>query len=201
MILGLTGSLGSGKSTVARMLEEQAEARIVDADEIAREVQKPGGSAFDEIVAAFGPSVLQEDGMLDRKKLATLVFADDNKRHILNSIVHPKVRAEELRMLREYRQLPLVVLVVPLLLENRMQSLVDRIVVVTVDDASRRKRLYERSAMTDGDINRCLAAQMSDEEKVAQADFVIDNSGSLDNTRRQVDDMLLQLKVQSPQRN
>ena len=199
MILGLTGSIGSGKSTVAGMLEALAGAKIIDADEIARRVQMPGGSAFDEIVAAFGPSVLQEDGTLNRKKLATTVFADDNQRHILNSIVHPKVRAEELRLLREYRQFPLVVLVVPLLLENRMQSLVDRIVVVTIDEASRRRRLYERSAMTDEEIARRLAAQMSDREKADQADFTIDNSGSLDNTRRQVGDMLKQLQVHSSQ--
>ena len=186
MILGLTGSVGSGKSTVAKLFEELGGARVIDADAIAHQVQVPGGSAFPEIVQAFGPAILAENGSIDRGKLATLVFGDQSKRKLLNSIVHPKVRTEELRLLDEWRHEPLVVLMVPLLLENRMQHLVEKIVVVTVDEENRRKRLWERSQMTPGEIERRLAAQMPDAEKVRQADFAIDNSGSLQSTRDQV---------------
>ena len=159
---------------------------MIDADAIAHQVQAPGGPAYGEIVKAFGSAILQDDGSIDRARLALLVFGDQSKRKLLNSIVHPRVRAEELRLLEEWRHEPLVVLMVPLLLENRMQSLVDHVVVVTVDEENRRERLWKRSQMTPEEIGRRLAAQMPDAEKIRQADYVIDNSGPLDSTREQV---------------
>lgn len=193
LILGLTGSLGNGKSTVARIFEDLGGARVIDADEIAHRLQAPGGQAYVEIVRVFGSEVLGPEQRIDRKKLASVVFSDRAKLQQLNAIVHGKVRAEEHRLLDEYRKHPLVVLMVPLLLENHAESLVDHVVVVTVDAATRLVRLVERSGMTADEVEKRLAAQMSDEEKIRRADFVIDNSGPIEATRSQVRKVLQRL--------
>lgn len=195
VILGLTGSIGSGKSTVSRMLEELAGAVVIDADAIAHQVQAPGGSAYADIVAAFGSHILNADSTINRQKLAEEVFGDESKRRQLNSIIHPRVRDEELRLLAQFRERPLVVLMVPLLLENRMQNLVDRVVVVTVSGDERRKRLFHRSGMTSQEVDRRLSAQMPEAEKVRLADIVIDNSGTPAETFQQVRDALTALNV------
>ena len=184
-VLGLTGSFGSGKSAVARMFAE-LEAVIIDADEIAKEVVKPGTPAFQEIVMAFGQDVVGEHGVLDRKKLAAVVFRDAAKRDTLNRIVHPRVRERELEMLSSYKDHPLVILSVPLLFENRMEHLVDKIVVVVVNEAERMQRLTEQKGLTPAYIQQRLQAQMPQKEKRKRADFVIDNSGTLEETHAQV---------------
>lgn len=194
MILGLTGSLGSGKSTVARMFAELGGAAVIDADAITHEVQRPGGPAYDLIVQAFGTDILLPDGAIDRKKLASVVFSDEEKRRFLNSLVHPVVRTEELRLLSQYRNRDLVILMVPLLFENKMEHLADRTAVVTLDEESRRKRLWERSRMSDEEITQRLQSQMPDSEKISLADYVINNSGSLQETRDQVQQVIDQLK-------
>jgi dephospho-CoA kinase len=194
MILGLTGSVGGGKSTVARMLQELGGAVVIDADAITRQLQAPGGEAFAEIVRAFGPEIVASDGTIDRARLGSLVFSDGEKLKVLNSIVHPKVRAEELRLLGENRDRPLVVLMVPLLFENKMQGLAGKTLVVTLDEATRRKRLRERDGLSDEKIARRLAAQMPDAEKAKMADYVVDNSGTLNDTREQVLKVVQELK-------
>ena len=185
-VLGLTGSFGSGKSVVARMFATLG-AVIIDADEIAKEVVKPGTPAFQEIVQAFGREVLGEQGALDRKRLAALVFQDVSKREMLNRIVHPRVRKRELELLSHYKDHPLVVLSVPLLFENNMEHLVDKVVVVVVNEAERMRRLTEQQeGLTPDEIQRRLQAQMPQEEKRKRANFVIDNSGSLEEAQAQV---------------
>ncbi len=185
-VLGLTGSFGSGKSVVARMFAALG-AIIIDADEIAKEVVKPGTPAFQEIVHAFGREVLGEQGALDRKRLAALVFQDASKREMLNRIVHPRVRKRELELLSHYKDHPLVVLSVPLLFENNMEHLVDKVVVVVVNEAERMRRLTEQQeGLTPDEIQRRLQAQMPQEEKRKRANFVIDNSGSLEEAQAQV---------------
>jgi len=200
VIIGLTGSLGSGKSTVASLLAELGNAKVIDADEIAHRVCARGGSAYSELVKAFGEDILTPEREIDRQKLAKIVFSDDAKRQLLNSIVHPKVREEELRLLKSYEKEPLVVFMVPLLLENQLQHLVDYIVVVVTDDEVRRERLRRRNGWDDSEIQRRLRAQMSDEEKVNFADFVIDNSGTLEETRQQVTELLKALHAFRPSR-
>jgi len=185
-VLGLTGSFGSGKSVVARMFAALG-AVIIDADEIAKEVVKPGTPAFQEIVQAFGREVVDEQGALDRKRLAAMVFQDAAKREMLNRIVHPRVRKRELELLSQYKDNPLVVLSVPLLFENNMEHLVDKVVVVVVNEAERMRRLTEQQdGLTPDEIQRRLQAQMPQEEKRKRANSVIDNSGNLEETQAQV---------------
>lgn len=188
-IIGLTGSFGSGKTTTAEMLR-RAGARVIDADVIARQVVAPGSPALKEIVDLMGREVLRADGHLDRAAVAERVFGDEALRKRLNEIIHPRVREVELRQLEEWRDEPLVVLSVPLLLENGMERLVDAVVVVTVDEESREKRIGRRNGLTKRQIQARLAAQMSQEEKVARADHVIDNSGSLVSLAGQVRELL-----------
>lgn len=191
-IIGLTGSFGSGKTTVAEMFR-RAGAKIIDADAIAREVVAPGSPALKEIVQLVGPQVIGPDGRLDRSALADGIFSDERLRRQVNAIIHPRVREIELRQLEKWRDEPLVVLCVPLLLENRMEHLVDYIVVVTVDETTRFERLKRRDGLSDQQIRARLAAQMPQQEKVARADFVIDNSGSLEQTERQVHELVKKL--------
>jgi dephospho-CoA kinase len=194
-VIGLTGSFGSGKTTVAELFE-RAGARIIDADRIARQVVEPGAPALKQIAELVGPDVLTAEGRLDRVALAERVFRDEALRRRVNAIVHPRVREEEERLLEHWRAEPLVVLNVPLLLENRMESLVDYVVVVVVDEAARFERVRARGGLTDEQIRARLAAQMPQEEKIARADFVIDNSGTREETQRLVYHLIKQLAPQ-----
>lgn len=189
MILGLTGTLGSGKSTVSGMLRDKG-ARIICADEIAREVVAPGTQALQEIVAAFGPEVLAPDRSLDRKALAARVFNDSSALRQLEAIIHPRVRDRELQLIETYRSSPLIILDIPLLFESGADALCDAVAVVTVDEDTRLQRLTTQRGMNPGDARRRIAAQMPQEEKVRRATHVINNSGSLQETERQVDRLL-----------
>ncbi|MCX8036096.1 MAG: dephospho-CoA kinase [Candidatus Sumerlaeia bacterium] len=188
-VIGLTGSFGSGKTTVAEMFRRRG-ARIIDADAIARQLVEPGSPALQEIVDLLGQPILQPDGRLNRAAVAERVFADESLRQRLNAILHPRIRAIEEEQLAQWRNEPLVVLSVPLLLENRMEHLVDCVVVVAVDEAVRAERLRRRDGLTDAQIAARLKAQMPQEEKIARADYVIYNSGSLEETERQVEELV-----------
>jgi dephospho-CoA kinase len=171
----------------------RAGAKIVDADVIARQVVEPGSPSLQEIVDLFGQQILKPDGRLDRAALAERIFHDAALRQQVNAILHPRVREIELQQLAQWRNEPLVVLCVPLLLENHMENLVDYVVVVAVDERRRSERLKQRDGLTDEQIAIRLNAQMPQDEKVARADFVIQNSGSIEETRRQVHDLLRRL--------
>ncbi len=189
MILGLTGTYGSGKSTVAAMLREHG-AFVIDADAIAREVVEPGQRANRELREAFGGAIFQPDGHLDRPALARIVFSSPEARQRVERIIHPRVRERELSLLEANRHLPLVVLDVPLLFENQLETHCDATCVVTVTEEVREERLRARDGATPEQIARRLAAQLPQDEKVRRADHVIDNSGFLEHTRRQVEDLL-----------
>ncbi|MFH0794753.1 MAG: dephospho-CoA kinase [bacterium] len=191
-VIGLTGSFGSGKSTVAGMFAERG-AVVIDADEITHRLQQPGTPVFDKIVRLLGREVVQPDGELDRKAIAKRVFSDPSLREKINDIVHPRVREEEMRALEENRSAPLVVLNVPLLLENKMDSLVDHVVVVVIEEPQRMERLLKRSGISKEEVVSRLATQIPQSEKVRRAHHVIDNSGSLEFTRRQVDHLIEQI--------
>ena len=188
--IGLTGGIGSGKSLVAGFFRELG-AAVVDADAIAREVMAPGGPAYDAVMRAFGSGVIGADGMLDRKALAARIFGDTAARMQLNALTHPHIRrrlAEEAERLSAQRGVEVVVLDIPLLLETTdgRYLRLDGIVVVDATDEVRLARLSARDGLAPADTRMRLEAQMPLREKVARADWVIDNNGSPEATRAQV---------------
>ena len=189
--VGLTGGIGAGKSTVARLLAEHG-ALVLDADEAARAVVEPGTEGLAEIVKAFGERVLAEDGALDRARLAELVFADDLRRAELNAIVHPRVR---LWMAERAAAAPagsIVVQDIPLLVEGGLVPLFDHVVVVDADDETRLARLAARG-MTPDQAKARMDAQAPRSERAAAAGTIIDNSGDLAELARAVDALWLEL--------
>jgi dephospho-CoA kinase len=187
-IVGLTGSIGSGKSAVLSILAELG-IPCSDADELARRAVEPGSIGLREVVAEFGEGVLTPDGSLDRKRLGEVVFADPQKRKTLERIIHPRVREAMLAFVSQQTgEAGLVVLDVPLLFENGFDQLCDRTATVVVDEQTRKSRLSQRSdRLSPEEVDRRLKAQMPQDEKVAKSDAVIDNNGTLEDTRRQVE--------------
>ncbi|SOD58478.1 dephospho-CoA kinase [Streptomyces zhaozhouensis] len=177
--VGLTGGIGAGKSEAARALARRG-AVIVDSDVIAREVVAPGTPGLAAVVAEFGEEVLAPDGALDRERLGRVVFADDERRRALNAIVHPLVarRAEELQSAAG----PGAVVVhdVPLLAEERLAHRYRAVIVVDASDATRLARLTGGRGMSEADARARMGAQAGREERLAIADFVLENDGSLD---------------------
>ncbi|AST97021.1 dephospho-CoA kinase [Shouchella clausii] len=191
MRIGLTGGIASGKSLVATYLEKQG-IPVVDADKLARQVVEPGEPALAQIVATFGQNVLQTDGTLDRKQLGAIIFGDEQKRKQLNQIVHPAVRQlmKKQAELYEQRGYTRVVLDIPLLYESNLFHMVNQVWLVYVDEATQLRRLIERDGLTETEANQRIAAQMPLTAKKAQADVLIDNNGTKENTYRQVDNAL-----------
>ncbi|MCL0060755.1 dephospho-CoA kinase [Dehalococcoidia bacterium] len=188
IIVGLTGSIASGKSTVAGIFRELG-ACLIDFDVLAREVVRPHLKAWKGIVEHFGTEVLNEDLTLNRQRLAETVFNDPVKLEKLNKIVHPAVFEEGKRMLEEIRKTDpgaIVVKDTPLLLETGYQALVDKVVVVYASEENQVRRLIDRG-LDPEEAGRRMKAQMPLSEKVKRADFVIQNDGSLEQTRRQVE--------------
>lgn len=189
VIVGLTGGVASGKSTVARLLAEKG-AAVLDADEIAREVVEPNRPAWQEIVDWLGRAIIREDGSLDRNRLGKLVFRDREARLKLNRIVHPRVGEELLSRTAEIRRRDpsaVVVYDVPLLIEAGMHKVVDLVLLVYIPAAVQLARLRRRDNLTRAEALARIHAQMPLNEKKKHAHTVIDNSGSLKETARQVD--------------
>ena len=190
LLLGLTGGIGSGKSTVAALLAEKG-AVIIDADAITRELQRAGQPVFDEIVARFGPSVVGADGELDRVGLGRVVFADEEARKDLEKIVHPAVGAEMIKRLQAESETDHVVVYdVPLLVEAARRAMsFAGVIVVDIDPDIAVRRVVEQRGMDEKDVRARVANQASRAERISVADKVIDNSGSREDLRRQVDDV------------
>ena len=178
MKIGLTGGVASGKSTVARAFANLGVA-VIDSDRIARDIVAPGQPALAEVVAAFGPEIIGEDGQLDRKSLRELIFSDSSRRARLEAILHPRIAAE-LHALAEAAGGPYQVLEIPLLLETGMQTQVDRVLVVDCPVEAQVQRLIERDGGTASDAHRIVAAQTGRDRRLAAADDVIVNDGALD---------------------
>jgi len=185
--VGLTGGIGSGKSEVSRRLAAYG-AVVIDADQIAREVVEPGTEGLAEVVAAFGPEVLTPDGALDRARLGDIVFADPGLRGKLNAIVHPRVAARMAELERGASG-SIIVHDVPLIAENGRAGAYDVVVVVDAPPKVQAERLVRRRGMTREQARARMAAQASREQRLAIADIVIDNSGSLAELDRQVGDL------------
>ena len=188
LLVGLTGSIATGKSTVSQMFAHLG-ARVIDADLLAREVVMPGQPAHTTIVEEFGPSVVQEDGHLDRKALGAIVFADPAKRKRLEEITHPAIRVRQQRILsvlEEEGHEGIVIWDVALLFESGGVSQVDRVVVVYTDPETELSRLMTRDGRPEAECRARIASQMSVADKAKRADYVIDNSGPREQTAARV---------------
>ncbi len=182
--VGLTGGIASGKSTVADMFAALG-AGVVDTDNIARDVVTPGESGLEAVVAAFGREILQANGELDRRALRKIVFSEPERRKQLESILHPLIRARTLQRI-DALETPYAIVVVPLLIETGFAELVERILVVDCPESQQLDRLRERDDVSEADARAMLAAQLDRQARLARADDVIDNSGSLEATHAQV---------------
>jgi dephospho-CoA kinase len=191
--VGLTGGIGAGKSEVSRRLAAQG-AVIIDADAVAREVVEPGTEGLAEVVEAFGPEVLRADGSLDRPRLGDIVFADPAKRERLNAIIHPKVAERMAELEQAAGSGAIVVHDVPLIAENGRADVYDLVVVVDAPPRSQIERLQRHRDMTRQQAEARMAAQASREQRLAIADIVLDNSGSLAELDRQVGDLWATLR-------
>jgi dephospho-CoA kinase len=185
VLIGLTGGIGAGKSTVARLLAERG-ALILDADVAAREVVAPGTDGLAAVAEAFGDAVLNPDGALDRAALASLVFADQDRRAVLNGIVHPRVRAWMAERVMTAPEGSVVVQDIPLLVEAGLAKLFELVVVVDAADAVRIARLVSDRGMTEAEARARIAAQAPREQRLAAADVVIGNDGTPEQLAEQV---------------
>lgn len=191
--VGLTGGIGAGKSTVARLLAEYG-AVVVDSDAIAREVVAPGTPGLAKVVETFGEGVLRDDGSLDREGLGRTVFSDPDARRKLEGITHPLIGAESGRLIEAAREsgAPLLVHDIPLLVENGLPESFDEVIVVEAPEEVRLARLAARGLPREQALER-MKAQATDEQRRAAATYLIENSGAMNDLRERVDEVWTQL--------
>lgn len=197
-LLGVTGGIASGKSTVSEMLAKLG-APLIDFDVLARQVVAPGRPALKSITGYFGREVLRADGTLDRKKLSGIVFNHPDKRHKLEEFTHAAIfeaYLEQVSRLADDKPGVIIQVAVPLLMELNLQTMFDKVLVVYVTPAQQVARLAARDGISQAAAANILESQLPIDEKVASADYVIDNGGSLEKTRRQVE--ALWRKLQKP---
>ncbi len=194
-LIGLTGGIASGKSTVAKILARLG-AAIVNADVLSREVVEPGRDAWKEIVDRFGTGVLRPDQALDRQKLRAIIFSDPEARRTLESIIHPRVRALAEERIRQHAASghEVVVYEVPLLFEGNLQESLRPVILVACDIDTQRRRLEERDQLDRASAQKQIEAQMSLAEKRRLADYIIENDGNLEDLERQVRAILEKIK-------
>lgn len=191
MIIGLTGSIASGKSTVAKMLAGY-DLPIVDADLVARQVVEPGTETLVKIAEAFGEDVIKKDGTMDREKVGAIIFHEPAKRKMLNDIIHPAIRVEMIRQREEYLQqgAPHVIMDIPLLFESKLQHFVDKILVVSVKEDVQLERLMKRNLLSIEEAKARIASQLPISVKEQGADAVIYNNGDIKTTAQQLEAIL-----------
>lgn len=202
LIIGLTGGIASGKSTVARAFEALG-APWVDADDVAREVVEPGEPALAEIAERFGNAVLNANGTLNRRALREIVFADEGERRWLESVTHPRIRERLIAHLERLAagSAPYVLLVTPLLFESGQYQMVDRALVIDVPEALQIERTAARDDVDAAQARAIVAAQMPRTERLARADDVLDNGGSETEMRRQVAELDRQYRELATRKN
>jgi len=186
--LGITGGVGSGKSFVCNYLKEKG-LPVVSADELARNAVLPGSPGLEKIVDVFGKEILSSDGTLDRKKLRGIITRDRDKKEKLEQIVHPEVFLQmdrELTLSRKRRD-PAIAIEVPLLFETGLEAFFDYVLIVTVDPDIRIQRVMARDQVTREDARALMRIQMPEAEKIQKSDFIINNNGSPDETKRLMD--------------
>ena len=194
MRVGLTGGIASGKSTVSEILRELG-AVVIDADQLAREVVGRGTPGLAEVVEAFGPGVLTEDGDLDRPAVGAIVFADPDRRRVLEGIIHPRVRARGAEIEAEAPEGALVVHDIPLLAETGQASAFDAVVVVHAPHEVQVDRLVRVRGMSREDAEARIAAQATAEDRLAVATHVVDNTGTHDDLRQRVAEVVEELRA------
>ncbi|MFE0146692.1 dephospho-CoA kinase [Nonomuraea sp. NPDC059007] len=191
--VGLTGGIGSGKSEVSKRLAAKG-AVVIDADKIAREVVEPGTVGLARVVAAFGREILRPDGTLDREKLGAIVFSDADQLATLNAIVHPLVGERVATLQNQAAADAIVVYDVPLLAENNLAPMYDVVIVVDAADDTRIRRLADHRGMPEADAKARIAAQASREARLAIADLVVPNEGSLEDLGGRVEEAWEELR-------
>jgi dephospho-CoA kinase len=197
ILVGLTGGIASGKSTVARMFK-QCGAVVIDADELARDVVKPGKPAWREIVELFGKKVLNQDRSLNRQALGSIVFRNPIKRRQLERIIHPRVAREQQRLVRRIvkrKPYALILYEVPLLFEAGVDKRVDKIIVVTADHNTQIARLKKRNGLSRTGALRRIHSQMPLEEKIRQADYVLNGTLPRPSLRKQIGRLFKSLRI------
>ncbi len=191
MVLGITGGVGSGKSTVLEYLKERHGAYVILCDDVARQLQEPGQACFLPMVKLLGRGVLGPDGRIDRREAARLVFSDDSVREKLNAIVHPAVKDRVRELIAEHEDNALIVIEAALLLDDHYDELCDEIWYIYADEETRRRRLRLGRGYSDEKITQIIRSQRTDESFRALTDRMIDNSSEIiQNTLRQVDEAL-----------
>lgn len=197
-VFGLTGGIACGKSTVAGRFRD-AGITVIDADQVARQAVAPGTSGLGEIIKHFGKDVLRPDGTLDRAKLGAIVFGDDEKRKTLNRILHPRIAGRTMQTAQELaaRGETCACYEAALLVENGAADMFRPLVVVVAPEATQIARIIARDRLSEADARARIAAQMPVAEKAAVADFVIDTGGTMDDTLRQADEVIAQIRAKA----
>jgi dephospho-CoA kinase len=196
LVIGVTGSIATGKTTVAGMLEELG-AKTIDFDVLSRVVVEPGKPAYEDILAFFGKQVLNKDKTLSREKLREIVFRDLEKKKKLESFQHPRIGEEFVKLVEQYageEPCAIIQAVVPLLVEVNMQPIFHHVLMVYATAEEQKRRLIERDGLSEEMAMNMINSQISVEEKKGYCDLVVDNSGSLDETRKQVEAIWKKLK-------
>jgi dephospho-CoA kinase len=196
LIVGLTGGVASGKTAVSQILREEG-AYLIDADQIARELVQPHTPTWNELIRVFGKEILQEDGSIHRKRLAAKVFPDPEQRNLLNRILHPRIKAEMNRRVKEIGQKDpnaIVVIDAALIVELGDHREMDKVIVVTSTKEQQIERLRDRDGTNQDEAQRIFSSQMPLEEKMKVADFIIQNEGSFEETKRRVKEVFQELK-------
>lgn len=193
-VIGVTGGVGAGKSTVLSYLEKEYQAKLILADVVGHEVMEPGKDAYREILSCFGPEILDREGRIDRKVLGSIVFGDPEKLRILNHIVHPAVKKEILRRIAKAGQdgETCVVVEAALFLEENYDAFCDETWYIYTNEEQRRERLKASRGYTDERVDQILASQKKHEEFLERCQFVIDNNGAEAVTQLQIDKRMRQ---------
>jgi dephospho-CoA kinase len=203
LIVGLTGGVASGKTTVSKILSEEG-AYLIDADLIARELVQPHTPTWGELVRVFGKQILDKDGSIHRKKLAAIIFSDPQVRDLLNRMIHPLIKEEWDRRVAEIGKKDpeaIVVIDAALLVELGGHREMDKVIVVTSSERQQIERLKEREGVSEEEARKIISSQMALKEKLKVADFVIRNEGSLEETRRMAKEVFQELKRMALQKD
>ncbi|MBA9025851.1 MULTISPECIES: dephospho-CoA kinase [Bacillaceae] len=196
-VIGITGGIASGKSSISQFIQEELGFTIIDADIAAREVVEPGQDAYQEIIQVFGNELLLPDTSIDRAKLGGIIFHDEKKRLQLNNIVHPAVRKRMLKQKETAFDLgeQVIFMDIPLLFESNLTHMVDKTILIYVDEQIQLERLMKRNGLSEADAKARIDSQMPLAEKKELADVVINNNGSLLEAQKQVKQVLVEWEV------